>query len=95
MLNPFVELISTVIQLYVYVLVAWIALSWLISFEVINRRQPAVQRINYSLFKLTDPPLKRIRKYMPDLGGIDISPIVLILLLHFLDELLIYYSLRL
>lgn len=93
--NPFVELISTVIQLYTYVLWAWLILSWLISFQIVNRHQPTVQKINFALFRLTDPPLRRIRKYMPDLGTIDISPIVLILLLNFLDRTFIYYSFRL
>ncbi len=94
MVNPFVELISTLIQLYAYVLWAWLILSWLISFNVVNRYQPTVQKINFALFRLTDPPLKRIRKYMPNLGSFDISPIILILLLNFLDHLLIYYSVR-
>ncbi len=94
MVNPFVELLATIIQLYTYVLWAWLILSWLISFNVVNRYQPAVQKISFALFRLTDPALKRIRKYMPDLGAIDISPIVLILLLHFLQEALIYYSLK-
>jgi YggT family protein len=94
MVNPFVELISYVIMLYSYVVWAWLILSWLISFNVVNRHQPAVQKINFALFKLTDPLLRRIRKFMPDLGNIDISPIILILLLNFLDHLLVYYSLR-
>jgi len=92
--NPFIELISTIIQLYSYVLWAWLILSWLISFNVVNRYQPTVQRISFALFKLTDPLLRPIRRYMPDLGNIDISPVVLILLLHFVQQLLIYYSLR-
>jgi len=60
-------------------------LSFLISFGVVNRTQPAVQRINFALFRLTDPVLRPIRKHMPDLGGIDISPIVIILVLEFIQ----------
>jgi len=90
MLNPFVELISKIIYLYNCALVAWLVLSFLISFGIVNRHQSLVQRINFALFRLTDPLLRPIRKYMPDLGGIDISPIVLILLLEFLDREIIY-----
>jgi len=92
--NPFVQLISTVITLYLYVLWAWLILSWLISLNIVNRTQPTVQRINYALFKLTDPLLRPIRKHMPDLGVIDISPIILILLLNFVNQALLYYSPR-
>jgi YggT family protein len=67
-------------------------LSWLISFGIVNRYQPAVQKINYALFKLTDPLLRPIRKYMPDLGGLDISPIVLILIFSFIERTIVYYS---
>jgi len=94
MLNPFIELLSTVIHLYIYVLIAWIILSWLISLGVVNRHQPVVQRLNFALFRLTDPMLRPIRKHMPDLGGIDISPIVFILLLNFLNSALFYYFYR-
>jgi len=94
MANPFIELLSTVIHLYNYVLMGWLILSWLISFGIVNRHQPLVQRLNFALFRLTDPLLRPIRKYMPDLGNIDISPIILILILNFIDKSLFYYSLR-
>lgn len=92
-MNPFVELLVTIIHLYNYVLFAWLILSWLISLGIVNRYQPAVQQINLALFRLTDPLLRPIRKHLPDLGGIDISPIILILLLGFIEHTLIYYSL--
>lgn len=92
MLNPIADLIFTVIHLYNYVLIIWMILSWLISFGIVNRYQPMVQKINYALFKLTDPLLRPIRKYMPDLGGLDISPIVLILIFSFIERTIVYYS---
>ena len=94
MLNPVVELILEIIHLYSYVLFAWVILRLLISFGIVNRYQPVVQKINLALFKLTDPLLRPIRKYMPDLGGIDISPIILIIGLNFIGKTLLYYSLR-
>lgn len=92
MIHPVIELLITVIDLYWYVLIAWIVLSWLISFGVVNRYQPFVQRINFALFRLTEPFLKPIRKHMPDLGGIDLSPIVLMLALFFIKRMIIYYA---
>ncbi|HEU5048119.1 MAG TPA: YggT family protein [Rickettsiales bacterium] len=92
MLNPIVDLILTIMHLYNYVLFAWMILSFLIAFNIVNRYQPAVQKINLALFKLTDPLLRPIRKYMPDLGGIDISPVILILIFNFVERTLVYYS---
>ena len=93
MLNPVADLLITVLHLYNIVLISALIMSWLISFGIVNRYQPVVQKINYALFRMTDPLLKPIRKYMPDLGSIDISPIVLILALGFLERTIIYYSL--
>lgn len=95
MLDPFVNLFSNLIQLYIWVLIIWTVLSMLISFEIVNRHQQLVWRIEYALNKLVEPALRPIRKYMPDLGGIDLSPVVLILGLNFLDSLLRHYLLGL
>lgn len=95
MLNPFIDLISAVIDLYFWVLVIWMVLSWLIAFNVVNRHQPFVYRANYALSRLTEPLLAPIRRLLPDLGGIDFSPIVLILLLQFLQNALYHYLYRL
>lgn len=92
MVNPFTQLLVTVITLYSYVLITWVVLSLLISFGIVNRHQPVVQRINFALFRLTDPVIRPIRKHMPDLGGIDISPVIVLLGLQFLQNAIIYYS---
>ncbi len=91
MLNPFVSLIANVLWLYMYVVIAWAILATLISFKIVNSYQPVVQRVMYTLDKLCEPVLKRIRRYMPDLGGVDISPIVLILLINFMIQALHQY----
>ena len=92
MLSPIAELIIEIIDIYNYVLFTWLILSWLTAFGIVNRHQPLVQRVNFALFRLTDPLLRPIRKYMPELGGIDISPIVLILLLRLLrNEMLVLF----
>lgn len=89
--NPVVYLLSTAIELYVYVLIASIILSWLIAFKIVNGYQPFVYKLNEMLRRITEPVLMPIRRILPDLGGIDISPIVLILLLNFVQYSLVYY----
>jgi YggT family protein len=93
MLGPVVNLISTVIQIYIYVLVASAVLSWLIAFNVVNMRNPAVATIVDVLYRLTEPVLRPIRRILPNFGGLDISPVVVILLLIFVNNELqfLYY----
>lgn len=94
MLNPFVDLIGTVIYLYLMCVIVWAVLGTLISFKIINAYQPLVQRIMFALDKLVQPTMKPIRKYLPDLGGIDLSPLVVILLLNFAHNALYTYFYR-
>ena len=81
-------LIDTVITLYVYILIASAILSWLVAFNVVNVRNPVVSQIGEVLYRLTEPALRPIRNILPNLGGVDLSPIVLVLLLLFLSRLL-------
>jgi YggT family protein len=91
MLNPFIDLVATLVHLYLVCVIAWAVVSTLISFKIINGYQPLVERIMYALDRLVQPAVRPIRKYMPDLGGLDISPIVLIVLLNFLHSALYTY----
>ena len=70
--------ISYLITLYVYIIIAGAVMSWLIAFNVINPYNQFVRALWQGLNALTEPVLRPIRRYMPDLGGIDISPLVLI-----------------
>ena len=90
-MRPFIELLGNVIDLINLALLVYVILSLLISFEVVNRRQPIVAKVYDFLAKLLEPALKRIRNFLPDLGGIDISPVILFLLLGFLKSLLFNY----
>ena len=80
-------LFDTVVTLYVYVLIASAVLSWLVAFNVVNVRNPIVARIGEVLYQLTEPALRPIRRILPNLGGLDISPIILILALYFIRNL--------
>ena len=81
-------LIDTVITLYVWLLIASAILSWLIAFNVVNVRNPIVLQIADFLDRVTEPALRPIRRILPNLGGIDVSPIILILLLYFLRNII-------
>lgn len=91
MLNPFVDLLANIIQLYSLCILIWAILGALISFNVVNRYQPFVQKLNYALDRLCEPVMKPVRKFLPDLGGIDIAPIVVLLLLNFARSALYTY----
>ncbi len=91
MLNPFVNLISAVLQIYLVCIIAWTILSTLISFKIVNAYQPFVRSMMNVLDKLCLPILRPIQKKMPDLGGFDISPIVIILLIQFMQHALYQY----
>ena len=86
------SVIVIAIQLYIYVLIAAAVLSWLIAFNVVNTRNNFVAMITDTLYRLTEPVLRPIRNILPDLGGIDISPVILILLLMFLQNLVMRLS---
>jgi YggT family protein len=81
--------ISYLLTLYVYVLVAAAVMSWLIAFNVVNARSPIVHAIGEFLYRITEPLLRPIRNMLPNMGGIDISPIILILIIVFIQNVII------
>ena len=88
---PFTEVFLYALDLYVWVIIASAIFSWLYAFNVINPNSPAVATIGDVLHRLTDPVLRPIRKHMPDLGGIDISPIILFLGIILVNKLIVKY----
>lgn len=86
-MNALLWLFNTLIQLYIYILVASAVLSWLVAFNVVNTRSPVVATIGDFLYRVTEPALRPIRNLLPNLGGVDISPVILILLLLFVQKL--------
>ena len=81
-------LVDSIINIYIWVIIINVILSWLITFKVLNTQNRFVYLLMDSSYKLTSPLLERIRRFIPNLGSIDISPIVLILLLVFIRNLL-------
>ena len=88
-MNALIWLIDTVVSVYVWILIAQVVMSWLVSFNIVNSRQPFVRQVGMVLWRLTEPLLGPIRRLLPNMGGIDISPIILILVLHFMRILII------
>ncbi len=88
-MHALIGFIAMVITLYIWVIIIGAILSWLIAFDVVNRRNRAVYTIADSLYRLTEPALRPIRKVLPDLGGLDISPVVLILGLIFIRDVVL------
>ena len=87
-MNAFILLLDRIIYLYVWVLIINAVLSWLVAFNVLNTQNRFVYSVLEFTYKLTDPPLNYIRRFLPNLGSIDISPIVLILSIYFVRDLI-------
>lgn len=88
-------LIDTVLEIYIYIIVASAILSWLIAFNVVNTRNQFVYMVGNTLYRLTEPALRPIHRFLPTLGGIDVSPVVLLLAISFVRSLLAEYWVRL
>ena len=86
-MKSFFILFDNIISLYIWVLIINVIMSWLVAFNVLNTSNRFVYSVLDVSHKLTDPPLNFIRRYLPNLGSIDISPVVLILLLIFIRNL--------
>ena len=87
-LLPLLQVIQIALQLFIYALIISAILSWLVAFNIINTGNQFVSTIGYFLHRVTEPALRPIRRIVPDLGGIDISPIILILIIFFLQGVL-------
>ena len=80
-------LVDSVINIYIWLIIINAILSWLVAFNVLNTQNRFVFTVLNATHQLTDPVLNKIRRFIPNLGSIDISPVVLILLLIFIRNL--------
>lgn len=85
---PLFGVLRIVLDLYTYVVIGSVIFSWLYSFRILNPGNPMVDAIGDILFRLTDPVLAPFRRFSPNLSGLDLSPIVLLLVLYFLKSVL-------
>lgn len=93
-LNPIIWLVDTVLGLYTFVIIAAVVASWLIAFGVLNTSNQFVRQIVQVLDALTEPLFRRVRRVIPPIGGLDLSPIIVLIGIQFLgyviDNLLLY-----
>jgi len=85
------DVVLLALQIYVWLLIASAVLSWLIAFNVVNTRNQFVAMVWDSLYRITEPVLRPIRNRLPNMGGIDISPIILLLIIFFIQSVIVRY----
>ena len=84
-MNSVFILFDNVITLYIWILIINVVISWLVAFNVLNTQNRLVYSILELTYRLTDPILNKIRRFLPNLGSLDISPIILLLLIWFIE----------
>jgi YggT family protein len=87
MISALSWLFNTLLILYILALAALVIMSWLTAYRVVDAHNPPIGQVGRALIALTDPPLNQLRRLIPAIGGLDFSPIVLILLLEFVRRL--------
>ena len=84
-------LVLQILKLYYYIVLVNVVISWLIAFNILNTQNRFVYSILEMTYRLTDPILNRIRRFLPNLGSLDISPVVLLVLIWFIEMCMYLY----
>ena len=90
-MRALLDVILIVLQIYIWLLIAAAVLSWLIAFNIVNTHNQFVAMIANFLWQITEPVLRPIRAIMPNLGGIDISPVIVILIIFLIQNIIVRY----
>jgi YggT family protein len=90
-MKPLIEVILILLDIYWWIVIAAVIVSWLIAFNVINTRHHAVAMITDLLYRMTEPVFRPIRNMMPNLGGLDLSPLIVLLIIFVLRAWLADY----
>ncbi|MGL4438412.1 MAG: YggT family protein [Bosea sp. (in: a-proteobacteria)] len=90
-MQSILDVVDLALNLYTWLVIASAIISWLVAFNVVNTNNDVVRMIGDFLYRVTEPALRPIRKIMPNLGGIDISPIILLLGIFFLQSIIARY----
>jgi len=94
MLNPIAALLIAVLDIYKWVVIAAVIVSWLTTFNVINSQNNFVRSLLRALYALTEPVFRPIRRILPPMGGLDLSPIIVFLIIWFLQYTIQWASFR-
>lgn len=87
-LKPLLQVADIALELYMWLIIISAVMSWLVAFNVVNTRNQVVFTIGNFLYRLTEPALRPIRRFVPNFGGVDVTPVVLILVILFIRMLL-------
>jgi YggT family protein len=90
-MRAILDLILLVLQLYSWIIIAMAILSWLVAFGVINIRNDFVRAVWNALLAMTEPVLMPLRRRLPNFGGLDLSPVIVLLGIFFLERVILYY----
>ena len=90
-MKSILDIILLVLQLYIWLLIAAAVLSWLVAFNVVKTRKQVVATIGDLLYLITEPVLRTISAMLPNLGGLDVSPVILILIILLIENVIIRY----
>lgn len=90
-MRALLDVILLALQIYTWILIAAAVLSWLVAFNVVNPRNDIVRAIWNFVYQATEPVLRPIRNILPNLGGIDVSPIILLLIIFFIQRVIVLY----
>ena len=90
-MRALLDVLLLILQLYTWVVILSAIFSWLYAFNVVNPRNQFVSMIGRMLYQLTEPVLRPIRRFIPAMGGLDLSPVVLLLLIFLLERIIVYY----
>ena len=88
-MTSLLQILLMILSIAQWIILAHIIMSWLINFQVLNLRQPLVAQIWYGLNRLLDPVYSRLRQFLPNLGGLDLAPLIAILVIYALRIILI------
>ena len=94
MMNPIAALLIEILEIYKWIVIIAVIVSWLTAFNVINERNDFVRTLLRILYALTEPVLRPIRRVIPAMGGLDLSPIILLLIIWFLQYSITWASFR-
>ncbi len=89
-MRALLDVLMLVLDLYTWLIIASAVVSWLVAFNVVNSRNDVVRTIWNFLYQVTEPVLRPIRRLLPNLGGVDVSPIILLLGIFFVQQLIRY-----
>jgi len=90
-MRAILDVLMVVLDLYTWLVIASAVISWLVAFNVVNTRNDVVRAIWNFLYQVTEPALRPIRSILPNLGGIDVSPIILLLIIFFIQRGIVLY----